>query len=119
MHAYRRLIQAEMDARGWSVSELARRAGMHRQTLNKIVNDKRSHIGQMPDDATIERIAGALGIPAHRLSQAAAQSLIGDNAIEGDPLDTYSTEYLLDYIKRRVSSGLPIAARTEDYPKPE
>ena len=107
-----------MDARGWTVSELARRAGMHRQTINKIVKDNRSHIGQMPDDTTIERIAGALGIPSHRLSQAAAHSLIGDGGETSDTLDAYSTEYLLDYIKRRISSDLPLAARSEDKRKP-
>ena len=117
MHEYRRLIQAELDARGWSVSELARRAGMHRQTLYKIVNDTRPHIGQMPDDSTVERIAGALGIPAERLSAAAARSLIGADADAGDPLDSYSTEYLLDYIKRRVANDLLMAARAEDRPK--
>ena len=127
MHEYRRLIQSEMDARGWSVSELARRAGMHRQTVNKIIKDTRSHISQMPDDATIERISGAFGIPAERLSQAAARSLIGEPAADGDPLDSYSTAYLLDYIKRRVADPptrtttipeeIRIAARTSDDPK--
>ena len=107
MHEYRRLIQSEMDARGWTVSELARRAGMHRQTINKIVRDDRTHIGQMPDDTTIERIAGALGIPAYRLSQAAARSLIGETDDIDDSLDGYSTEFLLDVIRRRVTSESP------------
>lgn len=119
MHEYQRLIQAELDARGWTVSELARRAGMHRQTLYKIVNDTRAHIGQMPDDNTIDRISGALGIPGERLRQAAAHSLVGVATDEtGDPLDGYSTEYLLDYVKRRIASDLPLAARTEERPKP-
>ena len=92
---------------------------MHRQTIYKIVRDDRAHLGQMPDDATIDRIAGALGIPAHRLAQAAARSLTGATADDDDPLNSYSTDYLLDYIKRRVNnSDLPMAARTEDHPKP-
>jgi transcriptional regulator with XRE-family HTH domain len=118
MHPYRELIQSEMDARGWRPSELARRAGLHRQLISKILNDQRDHLGQMPDDATLAGIAAALGIPEGRVRQAAARSLDGYIDASSDPLDSYSTEYLLDVIKRRVGTDLPMAARNETEPKP-
>ena len=54
MHPYRKFIHSEMDARGWKPADLARRSGLSRQTLSKILNDDRARLGQMPDDSTID-----------------------------------------------------------------
>lgn len=121
MHEYRKLIQAELDRRGWRQSELARRGGLGRSVINKILNDDRPHLGQMPDDSTMDGIATGFGIPVERVRQAAARSLVGyvETGDPADPLDNYSTEYLLDVIKSRLSDGdsLPFAARREKLPK--
>ena len=123
MHPYRKFIQGEMDARGWKPADLARRSGLSRQTLSKILNDDRVHLGQMPDDSTIDKLAAAFGVPTDRVRQLAARSLLGYSESEDvDGLDSYSTEYLLEVIRRRVTpdadAEMPLAARREDRPKP-
>jgi len=119
MHEYRRLVQSELDDRGWSQSDLARRAGMGRSVINKILNDDREHLGQMPDDSTMDGIARGFGIPVERVRRAAARSLIGyvDDGLGDDPLESYTVEFLLEYTSRRAAKELA-AARMEDEPKP-
>jgi len=51
-------LQAEMDKRGWSQSELARYADLNRAVINKLLNRK-SH----PQPPTLEAISRALRIP--------------------------------------------------------
>lgn len=122
MHEYNRLIQQGLDERGWKQADLARRGGLHRSLISKILKDDRDHLGQMPDDATMEGIARGFGIPVERVREAAARSLVGYiDSGGGDPLDSYSTDYLLDVIRRRMTpaDNLPLAARTSDEPKPK
>lgn len=108
MHPYRKFIHSEMDARGWKPADLARRSGLSRQTLSKILNDDRARLGQMPDDSTIDKLAAAFGIPAERVRKVAAQSLIGyiEPAEFSDPLESFSTDYLWSEIRRRMNSDL-------------
>jgi len=51
-------LQAEIDKRGWSQSDLARSADLNRAVINKLLNGK-SH----PQPATLEAISRALKIP--------------------------------------------------------
>jgi transcriptional regulator with XRE-family HTH domain len=51
-------LQAEMDKRGWSQSDLARYADLNRAVINKLLNGK-SH----PQPPTLEAISRALKIP--------------------------------------------------------
>jgi transcriptional regulator with XRE-family HTH domain len=51
-------LQAEMDKRGWSQSDLARSSDLNRAVINKLLNGK-SH----PQPATLEAISRALRIP--------------------------------------------------------
>ena len=51
-------LQAEMDKRGWSQSDLARYADLNRAVINKLLNGK-SH----PQPPTLEAISRALRIP--------------------------------------------------------
>lgn len=51
-------LQAEMDKRGWSQSDLARNADLNRAVINKLLNGK-SH----PQHPTLEAISRALRIP--------------------------------------------------------
>jgi transcriptional regulator with XRE-family HTH domain len=52
-------LQAEMNKRGWSQGELARRAGVSRPAISNILSESRQ-----PQAATCEAIARALGLPA-------------------------------------------------------
>jgi transcriptional regulator with XRE-family HTH domain len=51
-------LQAEMDKRGWSQSDLARAAELNRAVINKLLNGK-SH----PQPSTLEAISRALKVP--------------------------------------------------------
>jgi transcriptional regulator with XRE-family HTH domain len=51
-------LQAEMDKRGWSQSDLARYADLNRAVINKLLNGK-SH----PQPPTLESISRALKVP--------------------------------------------------------
>jgi transcriptional regulator with XRE-family HTH domain len=51
-------LQAEMDKRGWSQSDLARFADLNRAVINKLLNGK-----SQPQPATLEAISRALRIP--------------------------------------------------------
>lgn len=58
--SFGRELGAAMFAEGVSFRELARRTGLAAGTLNQYVNERR----RPPNDATVERIAAALGRPA-------------------------------------------------------
>lgn len=59
-------LQAEMDKRGWSQSDLARNADLNRAVINKLLNGK-SH-AQPP---TLESISRALKMPLETTYRAA------------------------------------------------
>ena len=59
-------LQAEMDKRGWSQSDLARYAELNRAVINKLLNGK-SH----PQPPTLEAISRALKIPIEVIYRAA------------------------------------------------
>ena len=59
-------LQAEMNKRGWSQSDLARAADLNRAVINKLLNGK-SH----PQPATLEAISRALKIPIETTYRAA------------------------------------------------
>jgi transcriptional regulator with XRE-family HTH domain len=59
-------LQAEMDKRGWSQSDLARAAELNRAVINKLLNGK-SH----PHPSTLEAISRALKVPLEIIYRAA------------------------------------------------
>lgn len=59
-------LQSEMESRNLSQSELARRAGLNRAVVNKIVNQI-----SMPTPETIEALARGLKLPSEQVFRAA------------------------------------------------
>lgn len=107
VHEYRRFVQAELDARGWVPADLVRRSGLNRQLVWKILHDDREHLGQMPDDETMQAIADGFKIDVSRVRTAAARSLRGYTD-SGHPISTdlsgVDIDILLAEIRRRVVS---------------
>lgn len=105
LHEYRRFIENELHVRGWDSAELVRRSGLRRQLIWKILHDDRDHLGQMPEDSTLERIALGFSIPVDRVRTAAARS-IGGYTDDGQPLATairdLPTDVLLEELRRRL-----------------
>lgn len=117
MHDYRRFVQAELDARGWTPAKLARLAGLRRQLIWNILHDNRPTLGQMPDDSTLEGLARGFNVPVERVREAAARALRG-YIDSGEPLQItlsdVSIDALLEEIRRRVVR-VP-ARRADDRP---
>ena len=73
-------LQAEMDKRGWSQSDLARYADLNRAVINKLLNGK-SH----PQPLTLEAISRALRVPIEMTYRAAG--LLPANPDNDDTLE--------------------------------
>ncbi|TDH48715.1 XRE family transcriptional regulator [Mycobacterium eburneum] len=113
MHEYRRFIQQQLDDRGWRRADLAHKSGLSRQLISQILTDKREHLGQMPDDRTMERLAKGFGVPVEIVRTAAARSLVGyqdDGVSLTVPLQGVSTDALLNEIRRRIDDAESRAA---------
>jgi transcriptional regulator with XRE-family HTH domain len=74
MHAFRRLIQARMDERGYKPADVVRLSGLSRQTLHSILTDSRDTIKEMPSRKTVQVLAEALRMPTDQLLIAAAEA---------------------------------------------
>jgi transcriptional regulator with XRE-family HTH domain len=64
----------ELRRRGWSQSELARRSGLSRPTINKYLRPPDHPHHRAPDFASLSRIATALDVPVLAAVQAANAS---------------------------------------------
>lgn len=106
MHEYRRFIQQQVDTRGWKQADLVRSSGLRRQLVSSILSDSREHLGQMPDDSTLEGLAKAFGVPVEVVRIAAARSLVGyidDGSDLTIQLQDVSTDALLNEVRRRIN----------------
>lgn len=116
MHEYRRFVQQQLDAHGWAQAELVRRSGLRRQLIWKILRDERDHLGQMPDESTMQALADGFGIPVERVRTAAARSLRGyddDGTPLGADLSEVSVDVLLTEIRRRLLEKESVGASTK------
>src|SRR6266487_2185709 len=93
-------LQAEMDKRGWSQSDLARYAELNRAVINKLLNGK-SH----PQPPTLEAISRALKIPIEITYRAAG--LLPNNPENDDA--TEEAIYVLKSIKSTQRKATAIA----------
>lgn len=116
MHDYRRFVQDELDARGWNPANLVRKSGLRRQLVWKILHDDRPHLGQMPDESTMQALADGFGISVEHVRTAAARSLRGyrdDGAPLGADLSEVSVDVLLTEIRRRLLDKESVCASTQ------
>jgi len=59
-------LNAEMHSRGWSQSDLARKSGLHRAVISKILSES-----SKPTPETCQALAAALKIPPEQVFRAA------------------------------------------------
>lgn len=106
MHALGRFVSDLMDARSMSRPDLERASGLSRQHIHQLLDDRRTSLGRMVDEATIAglsrafadvgetpfivKAAESLGVPVDRLA-----------AVDVD-LDRLSDEALLGILARRL-----------------
>jgi transcriptional regulator with XRE-family HTH domain len=102
-----RLVTRRRQELGLDAAQLARQAGVDPKTLASLEHGER-----WPRDRSRAAIEAVLHWQAGSLDDIRA----GEDptpTTDEDPLDSYSVEYLMDYIKHRI------AARMVDEPKPE
>lgn len=75
MHALRRYIQSELDARGWRAHDLEKASGLSRQTISKLVNDDREVLPQIPRTTTLEALAQAFNVSTAHVTTVAVEAL--------------------------------------------
>lgn len=108
MHEYRRFIQQQLDERGWKRPDLVRASGLTRQLVWSILSDERDHLGQMPDDNTLEGLSKGFGLPVEVFRTAAARSLAGytdDGSALTIRLQDVPTDALLNEVRRRIDTN--------------
>jgi transcriptional regulator with XRE-family HTH domain len=104
VHHYRRFIQDNLDSRGWKQADLVRASGLSRQLIHSILRDDRDHLGQMPDESTLEGLAKGFKVPLETVRTAAARSLVGysdDGGALTPQLQDVDLDILLNEIRRR------------------
>jgi transcriptional regulator with XRE-family HTH domain len=75
VHALRRFIQDEMDARGWQPMDLVRRSGLSKQLISNLLNDDRDVLPQLPRTATLAALAKAFDLTTGHVTAVAVQAL--------------------------------------------
>ncbi|MBA8964651.1 transcriptional regulator with XRE-family HTH domain [Rhodococcus percolatus] len=108
MHEFRRFIQQELDARSWKQADLARRSGLTRSHISKLLRDSRDHLGQMPDAETIQGLATGFMLPEEVVRTAASRALRGysdDGTALYVDLSGISTDALLGEVRRRITAN--------------
>jgi transcriptional regulator with XRE-family HTH domain len=75
MHELGKYLNDHMTRRGWSTSELARRAGLTKQSIGHLVDPDRDHLGRMLERRTFDGLAHALGVPSEVLVLKCAEAM--------------------------------------------
>lgn len=75
MHALGQYLDQQARSRGWTTSELARRAGLTKQSVANLLSPDKDHLGRMLEPRTFNGLAGALGVPAEVLVLKAAEAM--------------------------------------------
>jgi len=110
MHEFARFVQEQMDAHRYSPADLARRSGLSRSHVSKIINDQRPVLGSMPEVETVAALAKAFSVPDGDVLDAAARAA-GLRVRTAPPLlnvTAVSDTALISEINRRLSQAGPI-----------
>lgn len=75
MHALRRYIQQELDARGWRAQDLANKSGLARQQVSKLLTDDREVLPQLPRTSTLAALARAFDVSTAHVTTVAVEAL--------------------------------------------
>lgn len=114
MHALRRFIQQELDARGWQAHDLAKASGLSRQLISKLVNDDREILPQLPRTTTLEALAQAFNVTTAHVTTVAVEALgvpgVNAPAIVHQIEEADDEELLRELLRRAVERDAAPAA---------
>jgi transcriptional regulator with XRE-family HTH domain len=107
MHALGEYLSEEIHRRGWTAAELARRAGLTKQSVSNLMADKPT-LGRMLERRTFAGLAEALGVPSEVLVLKAADAMgipVPPPPISSDLPEAPAT---LEELERFLRSGVPV-----------
>ena len=105
MHEYRRFVQREMDARNWNQNDVARHAGLNRQTIHAILTDTRELLTQVPSDKTIDGLAAAFTVSRETVLAHVALAMGLPVKLERADVSEVSNDELIREMARRLKAG--------------
>ena len=125
MNALAGYLYGQLRSQGWGVDDLAVRSGLSRGAVLSLL-DPAEERSMLPDCATVEAVAGALGVDRTELVLAAAQACGLAMARESRPeptLRTATNAQLVRELRRRLASGakagsIPRRLTTGELPSP-
>lgn len=118
MHALRRFIRDQMDARGWTATDLAKASGLSKQTISVRLNDNRDRLAAPLDDVTVAGLATAFSVDPKVVLVKVGEAL---GLPMGETVTVYSAEgvsneelirVLADRLSRAGELGGDTAAKT-------
>ena len=122
MHELGRYLQRKIDDKGWTTAELARRAGVSRQTVYNLITDTREFMDQTPQRKTINALADALSVTPMEILTVSAQALgIPIEALPPEEiLSSVTNEQILTELSSRLSrsKGLDNESTSTNSPEP-
>jgi lambda repressor-like predicted transcriptional regulator len=98
-------VQAEMDWRGWTLSDLTKAAGLDESDVMPILS--REWLADWPSSQVVDAVARALQVPARELVLRAAEAC-GLSIAEKGPVASIadsSNEELMRELRRRLALG--------------
>lgn len=105
MHEYQRFVQREMNARNWNQNDVARHAGLNRQTISAIMKDEREKLNQLPDSKTIDGLARAFTVSREVVLAHVALAMGLPVKLERADVSTASNDELVSELARRLKAG--------------
>jgi transcriptional regulator with XRE-family HTH domain len=109
MDALQDLVTEHMDRTGDTLSDIAARGGLSRQTLSGLMNRHTGDGGAMPRTQTLQALARGLGLPFETVRVAAAVAVYGEG--EQTPVRR-KVAVLIGYAERLDDESLDVALAT-------
>jgi transcriptional regulator with XRE-family HTH domain len=116
VHSLRQLIQSQCDTRGWKQADLARASKLSPQLVNRLWNDDRDQLTEMPTRTTMSALAAAFALPEHTVLMAAARAYgipVDAPVAVGDPSLIDDLELLAE-LGRRLADRQPAATSSDE-----
>lgn len=115
MHALGEYLTEELERRGWTQAELARRAGLTRQSVSNLLDPEKTQLGSMLLRHTFAGLSQALQVPGEDLVLKAAEAM----GLPVQPVEPRSTwlapEEAMAALERYLTSDDLTLAELYDY----
>lgn len=108
MHALRKFVQDQMDARNWRATDLAARSGISKQVISGLLTDDRDTVDRMPTEKTIDGLCKAFRIDRDVLLAVIGEAMglpVNRPTVVYDASRVPSDELILELARRLGEAG--------------